>query len=102
MSGPAQGQPLSLPNALLIHFFTFLYIIDLDSKDWDLHNPAASLGIYEREAVDSSSQAFIGLQHDVYMETATELTNIVIDSLRNRGFRFVTMGECVYSSTADW
>ncbi|KAI9021265.1 polysaccharide deacetylase [Hyaloraphidium curvatum] len=73
---------------------------NVDSRDWEYHDNKRSVAVYEAQCTDPRTQSFVGLQHDVFPETALGLASWVIDTLRYRGFRFVTVGECVYGSTS--
>jgi peptidoglycan/xylan/chitin deacetylase (PgdA/CDA1 family) len=75
-----------------------LALWDIDSKDWELENVEASLQRYDEEMWDDQpwNRGFLSLQHDTIRGTVYELVPRIIDYVRNRGWRFVTVGECVH------
>lgn len=42
-----------------------------------------------------ANHGFISLQHDIIRQTVFELVPRAIDYVRSRGYRLVSMGECV-------
>lgn len=61
---------------------------DIDTEDWRKRSAAQMIANIERRATDGS----IVLFHDRY-QSSLDATEAVIDSLRARGFTFVTVGE---------
>jgi peptidoglycan/xylan/chitin deacetylase (PgdA/CDA1 family) len=56
-----------------------------------------------RQAVSSGdTQGHIILMHDVIEKTVTELTLQAIELVRSKGFRMVTVGECLGKPKSAW
>ncbi len=73
-----------------------LALWDIDSKDWELHDVEASMRRYDEEMYDDQpwQRGFLSLQHDTIEGTVYQLVPRIIDYVRSKGWRFVTMGEC--------
>lgn len=85
------------------------YIIDtnLDTKDYENNTPETNW--ISQQLFDDGlgagpgSEGFIVLAHDVHRTTVTTLTEHMINTLRNRGFEPVTVGECLGDTDrANW
>ncbi|KAK1597242.1 polysaccharide deacetylase [Colletotrichum navitas] len=84
------------------------HIIDtnLDTKDYENDTPdtthiSAEMfmnGLSE----DASSNSYIVLSHDVHEQTVVSLVQKMIDTLKARGYRAVTVGECLGDAPENW
>lgn len=80
---------------------------DLDTKDY-LHNQPGNIG----EAMDNFSRAlrsgdpgrdsFLVLSHDVLEQTAAALVPFMLEEIQRRGYRAVTVGECLGDPAEHW
>lgn len=83
------------------------YIIDtnLDTKDYENNTPETnyiSQQNFDAELGDPSWSSPIVLAHDVHKTTVTMLTAHMVQTLRDRGFQPVTVGECLGDPVENW
>ncbi|KAH6693770.1 polysaccharide deacetylase [Plectosphaerella plurivora] len=83
------------------------HVIDasLDTKDYENQTPdtnGASQAKFDAELGYPDSSAPIVLAHDVHETTVSLLTPHMIETLRARGFKTVTVGECLGDAPANW
>ena len=79
---------------------------NLDTLDWQNFTPETiqqSLNIFS-DATNASpaSSSFIVLNHDIYRTTVYTEVEFEIQRLQSRGYRAVTVGECLGDSPANW
>ncbi|KAJ3301632.1 chitin deacetylase, partial [Kappamyces sp. JEL0829] len=53
------------------------------------------------DASDPSVNSFISLNHDTVEVTATQFVSQIIPIIRNRGYRFVTLAQCIYPNNPN-
>ena len=81
---------------------------DLDTTDY-LHTGAGEI----QAAIDAFDAFFAGrsagggdnalaIAHDIHEQTATTLTRHMLRSLRDDGYRMVTVGECLGDPSENW
>ncbi|KAI7890498.1 uncharacterized protein EV154DRAFT_465519 [Mucor mucedo] len=67
-----------------------------DTKDYESHNTETEIehvkGSFTKANLDNG---FIILAHDVYEQTTTDLTKALIKYIKDEGFKFCTVAECV-------
>ncbi|KAM0330093.1 hypothetical protein ACHAQA_004264 [Verticillium albo-atrum] len=76
---------------------------DLDTKDWE----DGGVNAKERyssavRAADPSTSSFISLSHDIQDFTANGFVQFMIDVGKEKGFEFVTLGECLGDPASNW
>ena len=79
---------------------------NLDTKDYANDTPETivnSEATFDQYTVsDPASISYIVLNHDVHRQTVYTLTEYEIQRLRARGYRPVTVGECLGDDPANW
>ncbi|KAJ4380479.1 hypothetical protein N0V86_003834 [Didymella sp. IMI 355093] len=86
------------------------YVVSLFDLDTDDYNQLTPVKIETaknnfRTAVNGanpSSQSKLAIAHDIHELTALNLTVTMIETLQARGFKGVTMGECMNEPEANW
>lgn len=79
---------------------------NLDTKDYE--NDDISLiqnskdKFYSLQSPDESSHDYIVLAHDVHYQTVVTLTKYMIETSRARGYKLVTVGECLGDPPENW
>ncbi|RKF83844.1 putative peptidoglycan-N-acetylglucosamine deacetylase, partial [Golovinomyces cichoracearum] len=53
-------------------------------------------------AADPATSNFLEIEHDIHYQIAYNLTDHILDSMYSRGFRSVTVGECLGDPPANW
>ncbi|KIM21258.1 carbohydrate esterase family 4 protein [Serendipita vermifera MAFF 305830] len=75
-------------------------IWNLDSQDWNV-TPAESEAIYNT-TVATNPSTVLALNHETYNTTATEVLPYAIKLLQSRGYKLVTVAECMGSYPYQW
>ncbi|KAK7427159.1 hypothetical protein QQZ08_006272 [Neonectria magnoliae] len=79
---------------------------NLDTKDWEYDTPALIQMAKDRYSAGlsdvSSSNKYVVLAHDVHEQTVTNLTAYMITTAQDRGYKLVTVGECLGDPVANW
>ncbi|TQN69797.1 Chitin deacetylase [Colletotrichum shisoi] len=84
------------------------HVIDtnLDTKDFENNTPDTthiSAEKFNNElSNDPASSSAIVLSHDVHEQTVISLTQKMIDTLKAKGYRAVTVGECLGDAPENW
>ncbi|KAM5387326.1 hypothetical protein ACJA88_001678 [Fusarium oxysporum] len=84
------------------------HVVDqnIDTKDYENDNPALiqiSKDRYSsRVSSNSDNSQYIVLAHDVHDQTVHNLTSFMIDTAQDRGYRLVTVGECLGDPRENW
>ncbi|TDZ18932.1 Chitin deacetylase [Colletotrichum orbiculare MAFF 240422] len=84
------------------------HIIDtnLDTKDYENNKPETthlSAEKFNNElSADVGANSYIVLSHDVHEQTVVSLTQKLIDTLKGKGYRAVTVGECLGDAPENW
>ncbi|KAG6009219.1 hypothetical protein E4U21_003072 [Claviceps maximensis] len=80
--------------------------VNLDSKDYMYDEPALIQQAKDRVAGgisnDAAHHSYIVLFHDVHAQTVYNVTRFVLDLVRERGYRPVTVGECLGDAKRNW
>ncbi|KAM5353907.1 hypothetical protein ACJ41O_000557 [Fusarium nematophilum] len=77
---------------------------NVDTRDYQHDSPGeiqASKDIFS-EGLAAGAPSYIELSHDVRRQTAYNLTLFMIRTLRERGYRAVTVGECLGDPPGNW
>ncbi|KAK3374811.1 carbohydrate esterase family 4 protein [Podospora didyma] len=79
---------------------------DVDTKDY-LHDSPDTISISEdtfAQALDGGGpeSSFLVLSHDVHEYTAKTLTPFMLKKIKEKGYRAVTVGECLGDSPSNW
>jgi len=79
---------------------------DLDTQDY-LHDTPATIGISKDIVANSINSASanddrLAIMHDIHEQTVHSLTAYVLDVLAAKGFKTVTVGECLGDPAANW
>jgi hypothetical protein len=80
---------------------------DLDTQDYLNDDPVAiksSRSIFD-DALASGTAAddnFLAIAHDIHSNTANYLVEAMLQSLQTRGYKAVTLGECLGDPKANW
>ncbi|KAF8854599.1 glycoside hydrolase/deacetylase [Acephala macrosclerotiorum] len=79
---------------------------DIDTKDYLNDDPVLILNSEHYFAGNVSSTAsgnsYIPLAHDIHQNTALTLVGYMLDTLTARGYKPVTVGECLGDPRANW
>ncbi|KAH7170092.1 hypothetical protein EDB81DRAFT_837100 [Dactylonectria macrodidyma] len=79
---------------------------DLDTKDWEHDSSALIQNAKDRfdagVSLDAASNSYIVLAHDVHEQTVTNLTTYMIRAAQDRGYKLVTVGECLGDPIQNW
>ncbi|RMJ18957.1 hypothetical protein CDV36_001353 [Fusarium kuroshium] len=79
---------------------------NIDTKDYQYDSPDLIQFAKDRYSdgvsSDSDNNAYIVLAHDVHQLTVTELTAYMIETAQDRGYRLVTVGECLGDPKENW
>ncbi|KAF1831063.1 glycoside hydrolase/deacetylase [Decorospora gaudefroyi] len=80
---------------------------DLDTDDYSNTTPELIQNAKDRvkKAIDPSNPAtddFLAIAHDIHQQTAQNLTGYMLDLMTAKGYRMVTMGECLGDDRSNW
>jgi len=50
----------------------------------------------------ATSDSFLEIEHDIHYQTVYNLTDYILSSIYNAGFKSVTVGECLGDPAANW
>lgn len=86
------------------------YVISYFDLDTDDYNQLGNINvaknnfkrILDATAGGSQSGDRLAIAHDIHQVVATELTDYMLQYLRSRGYRGVTMGECLGQAKDTW
>ncbi|KAH7208789.1 hypothetical protein DER44DRAFT_808887 [Fusarium oxysporum] len=84
------------------------HVVDqnIDTKDYENDSPALIQISKDRYSSgvssDSDNNQYIVLAHDVHDQTVHNLTAFMIDTAQDRGYRLVTVGECLGDPRENW
>lgn len=90
-------------NALGYHVTFF----DVDTDDYDNDSPlliqnAKNNFLTKISPSNSNTDAFLVIGHDIHQQTAQNLTAFMLDTLLAKGYRPVTVGQCLGDPVANW
>ncbi|KAK0704621.1 hypothetical protein B0H67DRAFT_353798 [Lasiosphaeris hirsuta] len=97
-----EGACLADMQQLGYHVINF----DVDTKDY-LHDSPEDISVAMdtfSAAVEAGgpSSSFLVLSHDVHEQTAVALTPYMLDKIYAKGYRAVTVGECLGDAPENW
>ncbi|KAF9775246.1 hypothetical protein IL306_006671 [Fusarium sp. DS 682] len=79
---------------------------NLDTKDYEYDGPDLIQSAKDKYSAavssNSGSNNYIVLAHDVHEQTVHNLTSYMIQTARNRGYKLVTVGECLGDPKENW
>ncbi|KAF2120461.1 hypothetical protein BDV96DRAFT_266726 [Lophiotrema nucula] len=79
---------------------------DLDTDDYNNVTPDkiqnAKNNFYNAVNPAATTKDFLAIAHDIHQQTAQNLTGYMLDLLVKKGFKGVTMGECMGEAQANW
>lgn len=79
---------------------------NLDTKDYENDSPSLIHVSEDRfssiQSSDETNHDYIVLAHDVHYQTVVSLTEYMIDVSRSRGYKLVTVGECLGDPYDNW
>jgi hypothetical protein len=80
---------------------------DLDTDDYNNVTPDKIQNAKNRvkAAIDPSNpelDAFQAIAHDIHQQTAQNLTGYMIQTMQAKGYKLVTLGECLGEPEANW
>lgn len=80
---------------------------DVDTDDYDNDSPLLIQNAKNNFAAQVSpsnraTDSFLVISHDIHEQTAHNLTGYMLDTLQAKGYRAVTMGECMGDPPANW
>ena len=79
---------------------------NLDTKDYMYDDPSLIQESKTRFAAGLSTEAgsnsYIVLAHDVHRQTVVNLTSFMVNLARERGYKLVTVGECLDDPRQNW
>jgi len=81
---------------------------DLDTNDTILQNASQVQGSKDlfsskvANVADPKQTQFLVIGHDIELQTATNLTDFMVRTLQGKGFRAVTVGECLGDPVENW
>lgn len=80
---------------------------DLDTDDYNNDSPLLIQNAKNNfgNVINPSNPAansFLVISHDIHEQTAHNLTSYMLDTLRSKGYRAVTLGECLGDPQANW
>ncbi|KAH7329529.1 hypothetical protein B0I35DRAFT_46757 [Stachybotrys elegans] len=80
--------------------------VNIDTKDFEFNSPALIQQAKDRYSAGVSTNAvandYIILAHDVQYQTVVNLTAYMVTTARDRGYRLVTVGECLGDPVENW
>jgi peptidoglycan/xylan/chitin deacetylase (PgdA/CDA1 family) len=76
-------------------------LADTSDSSWQMIQGSKSLFDHE-VSIDHTVGRYIIRMHDVYYQTAYNLTSYVLDKLDERGYYVVTVGECIGDPKENW
>lgn len=77
---------------------------NIDTKDFENNTPdkiQTSKNTFENGLADTNN-GYIELSHDIQQQTAYNLTEFMIKTLQEKGFRPVTVAECLGDTKENW
>lgn len=80
---------------------------DLDTDDYAL-TKAEQLGEAKKKVdvalkdADPEQDGFIAIAHDIHEQSATKLTEYMLDVMKEKGYKAVTVGECLGDPEVNW
>ncbi|KAL6804938.1 carbohydrate esterase family 4 protein [Trichoderma sp. SZMC 28013] len=79
---------------------------NLDTKDYENDDPVLIQKSKDKfstmQSTDESSHSYIVLAHDVHYQTVVTLAKYMIETSRERGYKLVTVGECLGDPSENW
>lgn len=90
------AETLNIMEELGYHVIT----LDVDTRDWEGDYNAAEQNFLG--ALGWGSDSKLVLAHDIHEHTVYEFAEWMIDTAKERGYKLVTVGECLGDSVDNW
>ncbi|KAI1134893.1 carbohydrate esterase family 4 protein [Hypoxylon sp. FL0543] len=82
-----------------------IIMYNIDTKDY-MHNDRdaiqASVDIFNDAVSEGGNGSYIVLMHDIHKWTALKLLPAVLETIEQRGYKAVTVGECLNDEPDNW
>lgn len=80
---------------------------DLDTQGYLMDDPKliqSSKNIWDKaiNKANVKTDSFLNIEHDIHYQTVYNLTDYMLSSLFKKGFKSVTVGECLGDPKANW
>lgn len=79
---------------------------NLDTKDYENDDPVliqkSKDKFFSMQSSDETDHSYIVLAHDVHYQTVVTLAKYMIETSRERGYKLVTVGECLGDPPENW
>ncbi|KAH0528156.1 hypothetical protein TsFJ059_003054 [Trichoderma semiorbis] len=79
---------------------------NLDTKDYENDDPVliqkSKDKFFSMQSSDETGHSYIVLAHDVHYQTVVTLAKYMIETSRERGYKLVTVGECLGDPPENW
>jgi len=95
-------SPAMLQTMLNLGYHTIIW--DLDTDDYnnlDAVSIQRSKALVD-DAMKAGKSSWNGIQHDIHYQTVYTLTQYQIDKAKEKGYKLVTIGECLGDPEANW
>ncbi|KAL2007699.1 hypothetical protein VTN00DRAFT_7681 [Thermoascus crustaceus] len=92
------GSVLAIMGQLSYHVIS----ASIDTKDYENDDPVAIWNSFEKFRRELDGGGTITLAHDVHRSTVDILAQAMIDEIRKRGLKMVTVGECLGDAPENW
>jgi peptidoglycan/xylan/chitin deacetylase (PgdA/CDA1 family) len=80
--------------------------MNLDTKDYENDSPTAIQTSKDRfsggVSANAATNEYIELSHDIHYQTVVNLTAYMVSIAKARGYRLVTVGECLGDPSSNW
>ncbi|EFQ36097.1 polysaccharide deacetylase [Colletotrichum graminicola M1.001] len=80
--------------------------VNIDTKDYMYDSSETIQTAKDRFSsgisTNAAANSYIELSHDVHYQTVSNLTQFMIDTAKARGYRLVTVGECLNDPKENW
>ncbi|GJC96209.1 polysaccharide deacetylase [Colletotrichum higginsianum] len=80
--------------------------VNIDTKDYMYDTPETIQTAKDRFSggisTNAAANSYIELSHDVHYQTVVNLTQFMIDTAKARGYRLVSVGECLNDPKENW
>ncbi|KAK4647827.1 uncharacterized protein QC761_104780 [Podospora bellae-mahoneyi] len=96
--GSCTGQCLTDLGDLGYHVINW----NIDTLDYQGNIPNSQNIFNSAVSTNAAANKYIALAHDVHQATVQQLTLGLIQTAKNRGYRLVTVGECLGDAPVNW
>ncbi|KYK56432.1 chitin deacetylase [Drechmeria coniospora] len=79
---------------------------NMDTKDYLSNDPSlieqARQRFSDGVSTNAAQSSYISLAHDIHLQTVINLTPFMVELSRSRGYKLVTVGECLGDPETNW